>query len=286
MKWNETRGLQAFRRVDAWFADHPQVIANAGASATSLSAQVAALQQVIARMTTQATEQATQASQATLAAKDEDTLRRDVRSLHIKAIVNVAGALRGKVPGVGVFKLPARRLSAESLLHAADAVRTTAAVYKDVFVEHGLPADFLEQLDASMTALKASVDARGVARSRQVGAGASLSSDLVLGKEIIVMIDAALSHVLKSDQATLVSWRQAKRPTVKGAVARESAVSAPVVATPVTPVASNVMANGAAATGGAIGGTAASGLGTGGGGEVTGVVPAVNTGVTQENKAA
>ena len=94
---------------------------------------------------------------------------------------------------------------------------------------------------AALTALKASVDARGVSRSRQVGAGASLASDLALGKEIIVMIDAALSHVLNSDQATLVSWRLAKRPTAKGAVARASVVSAPAVVTVVAGVASSVL---------------------------------------------
>jgi len=158
--------------------------------------------------------------------------------------------------------------------------------YKDVFVEHGLPADFLEQLDASMAALKASVDARGVARSRQVGAGVGLSSDLVLGKEIVVMIDASLSHLLKNDEATLVSWRQAKRATVKGAVARPAVAGAPLTATAVPIVASSVLVSGATGSGVAGGGLVASGVGTGGGGEVTGVVPAVNTGMSQEHKAA
>src|ERR1051326_9264958 len=36
MKSHQTRGLQAFRRVEAWFAEHPQVLAGAGSSAAAL----------------------------------------------------------------------------------------------------------------------------------------------------------------------------------------------------------------------------------------------------------
>jgi hypothetical protein len=122
---------------------------------------------------------------------------------------------------MGVFKLPSDSLSSETLVHAAEAVRTTAGVYRDVFVEHGLPADFLDQLDAAMSALKDSVDARGVARSRIAGASMTLASELSLGRQIVTMMDAALAHTLKSDAPLLASWQQAKRITVKGVTSRD-----------------------------------------------------------------
>jgi hypothetical protein len=220
MKSKQTRGLQAFRRIEAWFGEHPQVITASGSSAAALAKQVDALKQLIARMTAWAAQQVFQTGQATLAAKDEAQQRHEVRLLHLKAIVRVAEGLRGKVPGMGVFKLPSRSLGSDALFHAAEAVRTTAAVYKDVFVEHGLPADFLDQLDAATTALGQSVDARGVARSRVTGASSGLASDLALGRQIVAMIDASLIHALKAEPATLASWRQAKRATVKGASSR------------------------------------------------------------------
>jgi hypothetical protein len=221
MKVQQGRALQAFRRVQAWFAEHPEVLANSGSSKDALAKQLQALGQVVDSMTAGATEQTTQKSQATLAAKDEKALRADVRSLHLRSIVNVAGALRGKVPGMGVFKLPSPGIRSENLLHAAQAVRTTADVYKDVFVEHGLPADFLDQLDAATSALKESVDARGIARSRITGASSTLASERSLGQQIVTMIDASLAHALKSESALLASWRQAKRVTLKGATSRE-----------------------------------------------------------------
>src|SRR6516162_7427288 len=170
MKVQQGRALQAFRRVQAWFAEHPEVLANSGSSKDALGKQLDALSQVVGTMTAGATEQTTQKSQTTLAARDEKSLRANVRSLHLKSIVTLAEALRGKVPGMGVFKLPSPGMQSENLLHAAQAVRTTAGVYEDAFVEHGLPADFLEQLDAAIAALKQAVDARGIARSRIAGA--------------------------------------------------------------------------------------------------------------------
>jgi hypothetical protein len=89
-----------------------------------------------------------------------------------------------------------------------------------VFAEHGLPTDFLDQLDSATAALQESVDARGVARSRVAAASTALARDLTLGREIVTMIDASLTHSLKSDPAMLASWRQAKRATIKGVTSR------------------------------------------------------------------
>jgi len=240
MKSKQGRTLQAFRRVQAWFAEHPQVLVNAVSSQAALTSQLDALKQVVDAMSAGATEQTTQKSQATLAAKDEKSLRTEIRSLHVKAIVRVAGALRGKVPGMGVFKLPSYTLSSETLLHAADAVRTTASVYKDVFVEHGLPADFLDQLDAANAALKQSVDARGVARSKVAGASKTLVNEATLGRQIVTMMDAALAHALRSDAALLASWRQAKRITVKGVASRDVFAATPVPGSSASPAPGSV----------------------------------------------
>ncbi|MEO7086269.1 MAG: hypothetical protein ABI442_11200 [Gemmatimonadaceae bacterium] len=216
MNTKQTRALQSFRRVEEWFVQHPAVVPGSGSSAAALGGQVDALKQVVVHMTAQGTEQTTQASLATLAAKDEATLRTTLRSLHMSAIVRVAHALRGKVPGTGVFKLPSHNMSSDSLVRAAEAMSVTVAPYGGVFAEHGLPADFIAQLDAAAEELKSSVDARGVALSRRAGAGTGLGGDLALGKQVVSLIDASLSHALKADPATLTSWRQAKRVTVKG----------------------------------------------------------------------
>jgi len=246
MLTTQSRGLQSFRRVDAWFVDHPEVIAASGSSAHALTNGVTALRGVIARMTEQGTEQVTQQAQATLVAKDEPTLRSELRARHMKAIVAVATALRGQVPGIGVMKLPSSRVGAEGLVKAAETLATTAAIYQDVLIEHALPQDFMAQLDAATTALRASVDARGLARSKRVGATSALAEAFDLGQRIVKMIDAALLHALKSDPATLASWRQVKRITVKPTVTRVTDI-VPVAAAPSTTASTPVMTQSIAA---------------------------------------
>ena len=245
MKTKESRGLQAFRRVEAWFADHPQVIPASGSSAQALTRQVTALTSLVDRMTQQSTEQITQQGQATLVAKDEPTLRTALRALHMKAIVNVANALRGQVPGIGVIKMPPHGIRSEALVKAAKALATTAGVYKDAFVEHGLPQDFLEQLAAAASALKSSIDARGVALSKRAGATTGVAEDFALGRRIVTMIDASLMHALKNDAPTLASWRQAKHITVKPTVTRIAPALVPA-ATEVTPASPGVSTSPAA----------------------------------------
>jgi hypothetical protein len=215
MKITEARGLQAFRRIDAWFVDHPQVVSNSGSSAPALASQVDALKAITDRMAQQATDQTNQQGQTKLASKDEASLKTDLRSLHMRAILRVARALKGKVPGMGAFKMPTPNTTSEALVRAGAALQAAAAPYKDVFVQRGLPHDFLDQLAASAAALKASIDARGVAKSKSTGATQGLASDLADGRSIVALIDASLSHALKSDPAALASWHSAKRLAVK-----------------------------------------------------------------------
>src|SRR5437879_2088348 len=89
-------------------------------------------------------------------------------------------------------------------------------------------ASSAQALTKQVTALKASIDARGVALSKRAGATTSVAGDFDLGRRIVSMIDASLTHALKSDSALLVSWRQAKRITVKPIVTRTAATIAPV----------------------------------------------------------
>jgi hypothetical protein len=213
MYQKQERHLQALRRIVGWFPDHPSVIAGTGASAVALGGQVTSLQGVIDRVTDHAAAQVTQYGQSTLAAKDELMLRKELRSLHLGAIVSMARGLKGKVPGMGVFKMPSDRSKPETLLQHAQSVRVTASPYRAVFVEHGLPADFLEQLDASIAALKQSVDARGAARSGLSEATTGLKAEFALAVQIAKTMDASLTHVLKSDASLMQSWRQAKRIT-------------------------------------------------------------------------
>src|SRR5918992_1200051 len=146
MNGHQERVLQSFRRVQGWFAANPQYTASTPALATQLDA----LNGVVQRLTHHAVTQETQRSNALLDSKDEVEKRREVVSYQMKPIVNVARALRGVVPGIGVLKLPKGNIPTPQVINAATAMVQKAEIYKDVMVENGLPADFLEELEKAI----------------------------------------------------------------------------------------------------------------------------------------
>jgi hypothetical protein len=173
------------------------------------------LNTVVMLVTEAAMRQVVQERQATLEANDERSLRKHLRE-EMKAITQVAQALRRTVPGIGVIRMPSDRMQAEGLLKAADALGKLASPYEAVLVEHGATPDFRVQLGDASSALKASIDARGAARASQVSATKEVAENIALGRRYLALMDAALTKALRSRPAKLAEWKNAKRVTIKG----------------------------------------------------------------------
>jgi hypothetical protein len=229
----QQRVLDSFRRVQGFLSAHPEVVpAPAGGQPSPLATQITALAGVIDRMTAFATQQETQRAQASLVAKDEKELRRELIVQHLRTIVQTARTLRGQVPGIGVLSAPAANIEAGPLVRFATAFARTAAMYEPVLVEHGQPADFLRQLEEVTTTLKRSFDARGEARGRRVGATKGIVEELLLGRRIVQAMDAGLKRILRNDSVLLAEWQQTKRVLKFAASSREPLSSMPTTPTP------------------------------------------------------
>lgn len=212
----QERVQEAFRRVQGWFAANPQY----AAANPALSKQLESLDGIVTRIADHATAQNTQLAQSLLISKDEIEKRREVLSNQMAPIVKVARALRGTVPGIGVLSRPKGYVSTSELITAANAMGQKAAVYKEVLVENGLPADFVEQLEGAAATLKASLEGRGLARASRVSATQGVGAEVALGHRVVAIIDAVVSRQIRSDPAKLAEWEQLKRVTVKGVAAR------------------------------------------------------------------
>src|SRR5262249_36940484 len=151
-------------RVQGWFVANPQY----AAGNPQLANQVDALNGIVIRVSDHATAQETQRAQTLLISKDEIEKRRELVAHQMAPIAKVARALHGTVPGIGVLSLPKGNVSTPRIVTAATAMAQKAEIYKDVLVESGLPADFIEQLQQAAAALKASIDGRGLARASRV----------------------------------------------------------------------------------------------------------------------
>ena len=235
MKATQKRELQSFRRVEAWLVAHPELLPSTttvGAGATSastpgsavpaasaaLATQLESLRGVVSRVTTYAAEQDAQQKLSTRDGTNALQLRDELRQHHMRPITQAAQALRKTVPGIGgALRMPKSHADSEALVSAANAMAQNAAIYQDVLIEHGMPADFIDQLNAAAAAVKQGVDQRGAARARRVGATKGVRTELQLGHSTVGLIGAALSRLLRGQPALLAEWENAKRVTIKGA---------------------------------------------------------------------
>ncbi len=229
MNIRQQRVLQSLRRSQAFCVGNPGLVPPPVGPPDAwlpLTRQFDAVNSIIIRMTDAAAQQGVQARQLTLEATDEPSLRKHLRDemLHV---TQVAQALRHTVPGIGSLRMPSRNMQVEGLLKAAGALAKQAFTYESVLVEHGLPTDFVAQLQRAVTTLTASVDGRGAARAGVVSATKDIAASISLAQQYVKIMDAALSKALRSNPAKLAEWKNAKRVTLKGVH------STPVVATPI-----------------------------------------------------
>jgi len=236
MDSHQDRTIQSFRRVEGWFVANPEFTATGTGGSTktpALAAQLDALHGVVSRASDFAASQNTQSAQSLLIAKDEKDIRRDLLAEHMASIAKVARALRGTTPGIGVLSMPKGNIQTAPLITFATAMARKAEIYESVLVEHGLPEDFIKQLDDAAAKLKASLDARGEARAARVGATKGLASELALGKRVVEVMDASLTRKLRSSPARLAEWKHVKRITVRGTAVRPAVGSVQSSPTPV-----------------------------------------------------
>src|SRR5205814_10561846 len=102
--------------------------------------------------------------QSLLISKDEREQRKEILATHMGNITKVARALRGAVHGIGVLSMPKGNIQSAALITAATVMARKAEIYAPVWIEHGLPTEFIKQLEDATLALKGSLDARGQAR--------------------------------------------------------------------------------------------------------------------------
>jgi len=208
------RYLQSFRRVQGWSAANGDILQAAPAPVAAL---VAKLGEVVVRIESGATQQAVQHQLSTRRGTDA-TLRRAEVLEAMRPITQVGRTLRGTVLGISAISKMPGNADNEHLVKAAFSMAENAEIFKTSLIEHGLQPNCIETLQTAAEALKASVDARGLARSAGVGASKGLRADISQGVKLVSLIDAGLQPLLRSNASKLASWRNAKRVTAKGVV--------------------------------------------------------------------
>jgi hypothetical protein len=152
---------------------------------------------------------------STAAARGETGRQQLLRDhLYARFLYPVEGIAKKKLRGATEFaSLIVRAAFRESnkLLAKATELADAAVAYEKVFVDNGLPADFIAQLRAGIAMVTASEAARSRQRSRRAAATSGLMAADKALRETIDSLNRVLKPALAMDPALLADWMASKR---------------------------------------------------------------------------
>jgi hypothetical protein len=204
MKDTEVRRLEMFIRVRQFGATR-QASFPKDTRGSEVLAQVNA---VITELEGHATTQASGAR----AAKEGTALKAVARAAlreDLEAISRTARAMALTMPGLAdKFRLP-RNAGDQALLTAARAFAQDAAPLKEEFTRRGLPAGFLSELNAGITAFEESINSRAQKTGTRIAATVAVDDAIERGMNAVRELDAIVRNVFRNDPAALAEWTSA-----------------------------------------------------------------------------
>lgn len=209
--------LAAFIRTANFVAGRPHLTPDT-AQGRNLAARVEALRQVARRIQALSATQSVASGNVLMSTHDEPELKRLLRSVHLRSIVDVARSLRKSVPGISVLTIPTRNAANATLISHVRAFITQARIYQSVLAEAGLPANAVDELEAALEAFTASVATRDAARGALSNATTQLRQEFAIAREIMEGLRGVMRRLLDKQPGELAAWRVATRvKTVRGA---------------------------------------------------------------------
>jgi hypothetical protein len=162
------------------------------------------------------------------------TTSRDLRE-YLKDVGRTARTLEKDHPGISpTFRLPASG-SYPALLAKGQAVIAAATPLQAAFVDAGLPATFLTELQALLTAFENATNQKHEGGITQVLGTAALKAKANLGVKAATDLDACVRNHFRDNPEMLAAWAHARRieraPLRSGEATTPPALSRPVTST-------------------------------------------------------
>jgi len=184
------------------------------------------LDDVVGKLSAHAADQTTTKRTAAAEAAKERVLRNALKLNHMRPIATVANAQLRQVPDFVALKMPPRNATSRTLITWAAAMKTAAGEYSDAFVGAGLPADFLDQLQAAADALVNSLTNRTSNGAVQRGATIGLDAEATRGRQAVKVLDSLIEPLIQGNLALLGQWTAAKRFGGKMSVPTSTSIDA------------------------------------------------------------
>jgi hypothetical protein len=169
------------------------------------------LDQLVAEMGLDETEQATSTLNARGQTAAQAVLRRELVKHYMRPVATIAAAHLRDVPHFKALKLPPKNGKVAVLVQAATAMAEAARAYPQVFVDNGRPENFADELLAAAAAVRASIDSRAECIANRAGARNGIKAIASRAHLVLRLLDAQVQSALVDDPNTLAMWNSAKR---------------------------------------------------------------------------
>ncbi len=210
----QERMYNSSRRIQAFLDANDAVLGT-----INKSGMRAELDAVVAALGQSGTQQASGRVNAIGETAKQRSLRLALRLNHMQPIASVARAKLRTVPNFQAMTMPDPSIRVIGLLAHANGMAEAAAPYAEVFVDAGLPQEFLTRLTAAADAVKASIDARAAARGQRTGATGTLKSLVSRARLAIRALNDFVVPILSADlthTGLLAEWKRTRRVEARG----------------------------------------------------------------------
>lgn len=138
-------------------------------------------------------------------------VRDDLIVSHMRPIARIARVLEADRPALQALRMPNSYRGVSALSSHAIGMGVEAAKWKDDFIAMGLPADFVEQLNAAVQRFKVASATPREHRAARRGATDGAQAELKQAKKWLRVLDAFVKSAVPNDVALLAEWRAVKR---------------------------------------------------------------------------
>jgi len=222
MRFLQNAVLAALKRVQAFLDEYAAVLA----ALVDLTAARKRLDDVVASFSDHAYQQDAGNRGAKGETAKQRQLRLSLRSQQMDPIALIARKNLRSTPEFAALQMPKSSVVGEGFIASARAMADAATVHKDTFVEHGLPATFLDDFKAAITKLDSSITDREASFNRRLAATKGLDTKEKQGRLVLNVLDSLVEPALANNDALLRGWEGARK------IRRRPGPTTPVPATP------------------------------------------------------
>jgi hypothetical protein len=129
----------------------------------------------------------------------------------MRSVARIAASELDTAPELSSLWMPSDKTPSHALIEAANAIAGVGMKYSDMFIQNGLPSNFVDRLLAAIAALEASYGDRNEFTGRRVTATAGTIDAAKRGRKLIKVLGALVKVQLAADDPLAAAWTSAKR---------------------------------------------------------------------------